>query len=169
MEQNDVDNELFFDVEDFYLCMNCWNIYEENPWECRGANGKKHAEFFDIAKFLGGHPLVKSHTKSESILRFGVSQITSLGSLKYIPNVTTLDLAGILTERYGFNVIKEFSTTQGRDDWVIENIKQDALNFAIELNNQGEKYFAFSNCGRGGFIGYTFMNYNSPHRSAEND
>ncbi len=62
----------FMDQDSFYICMNCYKIYRENPQVCRGSDEEVHSEFVDMAKFMGGHPQVRRYTLDQSILRFDV-------------------------------------------------------------------------------------------------
>ena len=151
-----MDTEFNFEQEDFYLCMNCHKIYNENPWQCQGSDGKIHSKFVDMAKFLGGHPKVKSFTLHKSILRFSIGQIDNLD---FITSLGNKNLQGILNE-HGFKTIAEVSTrtqNEGPNNKSIEEVEKEALDLALDLNKQGEKYFVFSNSFLGNYVSYTFM------------
>ncbi len=146
---------LDFDQESFYLCMNCYSMYNENPWECKDQNGKVHSRFFDMAKFLGNHPTIKSYTPDESILRFDIGQRTNLD---FVTPMGNFNLAKILN-RWGFETIARVSNSSAKNDQerLAYPVKEKALKLVSELNDKREKYLVFSNSYYGYSFGYTFM------------
>ncbi|MFH1636998.1 MAG: hypothetical protein ABIB71_01070 [Candidatus Woesearchaeota archaeon] len=144
--------------KEFYLCMECAKLYDENPIECKDDDGKVHSRF--SSDYGCTHTGCKDGTYRRSsdisdwIFKF---EYGADESLKNIPDFTGQTPKYDL-EKNGFETIARFSHMNGRiykDK--IKKTKEEVKGLVSLLNEQKREYILFSTSQFPGITYYTFM------------
>ncbi|MFH1636999.1 MAG: hypothetical protein ABIB71_01075 [Candidatus Woesearchaeota archaeon] len=143
--------------QEFYLCMGCAKLYEENPIECKDKDGKVHSRFSSdyrctyTARGNCGH---RTSDISDWIFKF---EYGADESLKNIPRFLGQTPQYTL-EKNGFKTIADFSHMNGsvyRKE--IKETKEEVKGLVSRLNEQERNYLLFSVSQFPGITYYTFM------------